>query len=253
MLITNFIGSSTLFSAEMSIDFNNKNLSANIRNINLPVNLLLLELKSGLPNYVNLIVIVGNERESIYQYSLSLIVTYDLWDEHYMVNRFDPTGHKKVNIKGDQELLVYLANHQLRNFVDLSKITNTKVLTLSYRILFNPVKAERIKKIKNWIRTSNGFDELDEEDNDSGELNSSVLASRRSTNTNSNRPPITDANGNRLDFSGGTPSVSSGPRFQKLFDKILEQNMSGDSVAADWKSEVVSKTFSLTELINEKP
>jgi hypothetical protein len=235
-------GLRTTLASEINLTLSNGRLSATIKGVKFPVGEVLQEMKSGLPNRVNLIVSLDDKNSNLHRRSISYFVTYDLWDENYQIISSTHQSHNQNKIKGDSQLIEFLSNYELPNLLLVSDQKLTGTMTLTYRLIFNPVDNERVAKIKNWIQTSQGFEVQVNNDVYVGGANIPRLGVGSGT-------AINEGNSARTNNS----LISSGPRFQKLFDKILEQNMSEDTIAAQWKSQLFVETFSLATVKNEKP
>lgn len=209
--------------SEVSLQVTEGGLSLSIKNVDFPIEKIMQEMKSGLPNRVNLMVSIDNKRGNITRRSQVYEIVYDLWDENFKVASHLSGGTVNEVIKSDKLLIAFLSNYSLPGIIKLPSTNNNSDLTITHRVIFNPIDNERIKKIKDWIQTSQGF-EVSEEKQQGNNFAAPVATSRT----------LASPQGPRGIAQGAT---SSGPRFKKLFDKILEQNMSADSVAALWKSE----------------
>ncbi|TQV89672.1 hypothetical protein [Aliikangiella coralliicola] len=220
-------------------------LTSYLLEIEYPERLVYQELKSGLPNMIDFIIKLKDETSQISRQKFSLIITYDLWDEHYSISRLDSGSLTQQLVKDENELKNAISNIAFADFYTFGKRPSTdaqlnKEYSISIQVLFNPVRAERVKKILNWIRTSNGYDEVNEQ-------SEFTLASRQSA---ASKPPSNPVNIIAGDSHKRTVN-SGGPRFQKLFDKILEQQMSDDQTSAQWKSQVITQSFTLKSLARE--
>ena len=226
--------------AELSVSVSEPSLTLAVNNIEYPKDLLEKELKSGLPNDINLIVSIEQQGKPIYGTTVNYKITYDLWDEIY-----------QVRIQGAEHVLTEcrVAQNDITEFMTSFTITSKEAFQLlgleqSYlaqvRILVNPVKTERINKIKTWIANSQGHT-VDSEANNNSLLvaNTTPVSQHQSSQSAVNRPTF-------------TPTVGSArPRFQKLFDQILEQYIREDEIPALWSSEVLTAEFSLDPLTND--
>jgi hypothetical protein len=248
VVLLNTLITAPLFAANISLHVVGNKLNAKVDNIKYPKALLMREMKSGLPNVLEMIMELAGTSgfETIVQ--LRYIITYDLWDEHYLVTSSKHGTQEKKTFKTDAQLLHWLSSVNLNNINNDQIFANEKEVQLNFQSFFNPVKSERIKKIKSWISTSKGFDA-------SGEaLHANTNSSKQFTK---NPQTLVSGENSLLSrksavISSNSVPMSSGPRFQKLFDKILADHLSEDAIAAQWKSERLITTFTLESLLREK-
>jgi hypothetical protein len=235
----------------VSLDVNDLKISTS--NIDYPEGVLNRELKSGLPNTIDFLIRLSQNGTQVTQQVKRFSVVYDLWDEFYLIQEIGSEKIADVRIDSDIGLKNVLSSLDIIVPYQPNSFAPDIPIVVSTQIFFNPVQSQRIKKIQNWIRTSKGFDKIDNED----ELNS-----HSPSQLNSNPSSIHSLGGaTQQAVSNNTaPSSlnqvnaarpSSGPRFKKLFDKILEQHLSEDSIAAQWKSAPQIATFSIKDIQNE--
>ena len=231
MIVLSAIIAPQLFAEELQVSIVDDRLNLVVKEILYPEKELLLELKNGLPNELEFFLTLSQSQNVFYQHSVRYKITYDLWDEHFIVHN----SHKgtQQTVKTDQALFNFLSRISISDLYNLPEAKKNSPFNISYRLFFNPVKSEKIKKIQQWMRTSKGYS---------------------STSDSTVKPPSVYTRANQGITSGGqNPSFggslnSSGPRFQKLFDKILEEYMSDDAIAAQWKSKSKSHVIDLKEL-----
>ena len=245
LILLSFLTMPPVSAANVSLYFADKNLNVKVDNIHYPKELLMREMKSGLPNVLDMMIKLMGSDGLEFNVQQRYIITYDLWDEHYSVSVIEPNAKHSKIIKTDAELLLWLSSIQLNGLGIQQVLLNKDEFKLSFQTFFNPVKSDRIKRIQSWIRTSKGYDVPEDE------LNSNSIRSSQVTNNQLN---LVRENNSILanNTLGNKALVSSGPRFQKLFDKILEDHMSQDAVAAQWKSKRFVKTFTTEKLVREK-
>lgn len=233
LFLLSLIFSSQLSATEIRVMLLNNKISVGFDNISYPVKLFSQELKNGLPNVLDILVKIENQDRVLQQEIQSYVITYDLWDENYTLLRISAEEQKKLVLKNEKALMLYLSKMSTPDILDIDGYMRRESLTLSFQMFFNPIKEQRIEKIKSWIKTSY--------------VNSNQVNVAKGVNNISI---------NNLDVGQrvGTSSVaiiSNGPRFQKLFDKILEEYAKEDSVAAEWKSKPVTEIFTIESLLRE--
>ncbi|MFT4929461.1 MAG: hypothetical protein ACI8WB_005594 [Phenylobacterium sp.] len=241
LLLTLLLGA--IFSVKtQAIDIKPENLkgqlAVTVKSIPYPAQLD-AELDSGLPNTINVLLWLSDDSNDNGRLvaTVDYQVTYDLWDEVYLVNITTHAGGVTRHVvKTKTELLRRLSHITLTQVVDLNTLVSATNTSLSTQVIVNPVDGERIKKIHAWIANSKGFTHEPQDKRQSTSLTNTVA--------NSNRiAPVSGGVGASV-----TVTRSGGPRFQKLFDKILEQYMQTDEVPALWRSERVSQRLELQQL-----
>ena len=242
LLISSTLFISRSYATDISVSIDNHVISANILNINYNRNVMQEELKSGLPNELDVVLKMSSQNTVFHRYSLSFVITYDLWDEQYIVKRLDSKSSTRRVFSDENALFAYLENIEITGLYKFSNLSGNSPFLLTYRSFFNTVKSERIKRIRNWIRTSNGYKELESDDEQVTPIHSRPIAGS-----------VAIQHGIGAITKIQSPVTSSAPRFQKLFDKILEEHMSEESISAQWKSKPYSKIFYLERLSIEKP
>jgi len=233
----------------------NDALHISVDNINYPRNIIEQDINSGLPNNINLIISLTKNGQQRFFALVNYQITYDLWDEIYNVKISNDIYKKNITFE-NRDLLVKFISHL--NFISediLKKMGTTDIYQLKALVLVNPVKTERIKKIRAWIATSQGY--TYEHNSDEQVL---IAAARPAPVTSSVKVPVISRE--QVEGKIGTialqrrvaiaDSALARPRFQKLFDRILDQYMNPDEMPALWRSEQVSVDITQKSLINEK-
>lgn len=226
-----------------------------VNNIQYPQNIIEQDINSGLPNNINLIISLTRNGQQRFLTSVNYQITYDLWDEIYNVTINHADGVQKISFENSTLLVDFINNLTFTSGNILKEIDSTEVHQLKAMVLVNPVKTERIKKIRAWIATSQGY--TYEQNSDEQVL---IANARPAPVTSSIKVPVipreqvsgklgTIAHQRRVDISD---SAVARPRFQKLFDQILDQYMDPDEIPALWRSEQVSLDITQQSLINEK-
>ncbi|WP_448565023.1 hypothetical protein [Thalassotalea ganghwensis] len=223
----------------LNVKIDSGQLTAIITDINYPQSMLEKELNSGLQNNISVSIAVNQNKKNIHNCDLSFQITYDLWDENYVVTIKKNNGLRTTKLLGSSsEILVFLNTISVNCSEVLAKITKNDVYLFQAKVLVNPVKAKRIKRIKNWIATSRGHS-VDSDKNSNTQINESP------SNANLNEEQSVET----MSFPSQAPAR---PRFEKLFDKILQQYSGPDDVAYLWSSEVATLSVNLGALNDEK-
>ncbi len=224
--------------ADIKVTKHANHIYTKIERIHYPQKLLATELKSGLPNVIDIIILVNHNQKLIRQRSQSIMITYDLWDEHYQLTHISPRGTEKLIKKNESALFSYISSISDSTQISSRYFQHQQQLELSFQVIFNPIEGERVEKIKDWIRTSNGYDKTD---------NSKLLSTHHGKPIGNNLTP----NAIPVGADGLATISSSGPRFKKLFDKILDEYVTDDSIAAQWKSKVITQVIDFPSTDNE--
>ena len=230
---------------EISANISDGQLRAKVSDINYPTSLLEKELTSGLPNDISLLISLYQQDNKRFSASVNYQITYDLWDEIYTVHITGSNGlNTTIAVESKDKIIAYINEIVLPVGFEINNINTDASVQFKAQVLVNPVKTERIKKIKAWIATSQGYTPDLEQDTVKlavVPLNSASGNSLPLVNP-SNKPRITSAD-----------NVNSArPRFQKLFDQILEQYMISDEVPALWRSDVAIINVNSTKVSNEQ-
>jgi len=211
-------------------------LTAIITDINYPQSILKKELNSGLQNNISIFITINQNEMNVFNCHLSFQITYDLWDENYVVIINKNNGAQVTRIiNSSSEVLAFLNTIRVNCGDELSK---NETYTLQAKVLVNPVKAKRIKKIKNWIATSKGYTV------DSDKVSNTSINDELPNNTNINE-------GRNMGTMNFYSQASARPRFEKLFDKILQQYSGPNDIASLWSSEVATLLVDLETLKDE--
>lgn len=196
------------------------------------------ELNSGLQNNISIFIAFSQNEITVFNCHVSFQITYDLWDENYVVilNKNDNTRETKT-INNTSEILTFL--NTIRINCGEIQPQNERYL-LQAKVLVNPVKAKRIKKIKNWIATSQGYTaDAEKVSNIAIPLNAEPAK------------PVNVVGGRNNAVINLTNEASARPRFEKLFDKILQQYSGPNDVASLWSSETATIFVDLGALNDE--
>jgi len=239
--------SSFVHGIELLPRIKNHAMHISVNNINYPKNIIEQDINSGLPNNISLIISLTKNGQQRFLTSVNYQITYDLWDEIYNVTISHADGVQKVSFESSTLLVGFINNLTFTSANILKEIDSTEVHQLKAMVLVNPVKTERIKKIRAWIATSQGYTYEPERDE------KNILVTSNKTPIMSSGQ-ITGKEGKRvLKRKAGLADASIGrPRFQKLFDQILDQYMDPDEIPALWRSEQISLDITQQSLINEK-
>lgn len=237
------------------VKLNKDTLIISTSNINYPQDILNIELRSGLPNTIDLLIILSQNGIQLTQKIKRFSVTYDLWDEFYLIKELGSNKNNDVRVDSDKALKKALSSFDIFMPYD-SKLFDPEIpIAVSAQILFNPVQSQRVKKIQNWIRTSKGFDKFNNEDelnsDSSSQSNTSPSAINSVGRAGQQALASNTEIGSLSRLNAASSNPSSGPRFKKLFDKILEQNLSEDSIAAQWRSKPQTTIFAIKDEQNE--
>ncbi|MFT7431675.1 MAG: hypothetical protein ACI971_002143 [Colwellia sp.] len=227
---------------EISASIYDEHLMAKVNDINYPATLLDKQLTSGLPNNISLLFSLHQQDNKRFAVRLNYQITYDLWDEIYTVKITDSKGVSNINrVNSKAELIAFIEDIELPTGFAIKHFKADASFQLRVQILVNPVKTERIKKIKAWIASSQGY---------TPDLEQDIV--------NRSAVPILSAVGNNRalgNLNTTTPVDNSRfarPRFQKLFDQILEQYMNQNEVPALWRSDIAIININRSNLLNEK-
>lgn len=223
---------------ELSTDISEQKIKMQVSNINYPEEILAKQLNSGLPNNISALFSLQQANETVFVAKINYQITYDLWDEVYQLvisNSFDEPVSKVINSKA---LLMSMLNQiNFTSHEAFMQLQPKKHYEVKVKILVNPVASERINKIRAWIATSQGYSV----DPEKSQLNKPAPVSRGSINNQGINDPS-------IHFT----TSSARPRFQKLFDQLLEQHIAATDTPALWQSDVASINISLAIKSNEK-
>ncbi|SFC01486.1 hypothetical protein [Pseudoalteromonas denitrificans] len=233
--------SHTSFAITVKQSVKNEQLNIKMTDINYPKSILDKELNSGLPNNISLHLSASVQGEKVFIFTLNHQITYDLWDEIYIIktSTSEKSSHLEV-IKTASELREFISNIGMLSSNALKQLEPNVTYEINAQILVNPVNSKRIEKIQNWIATSQGY-------------------TYNSNESQHNRAPL--SNESRALKVGKIDNISNNssenlnaarPRFQKLFDQILEQYMSSDEVPALWRSKIIKNDINIQNLLDEK-
>lgn len=239
----------------VSVELDEEKLQISTSNINYPPDILNIELKSGLPNTIELLIILSQEGSPLIQKIKHFSVIYDLWDEFYLIHELGTDTSTDMRVDSDKALKKVLSSLDIVIPYDPKLFDPQIPITVSAQIFFNPVQSQRVKKIQNWIRSSKGFDKFSNEDelksDSSSPSNTSSSANNSAGRASQQTLGINTAVISLSPLSTAGSNPSSGPRFKKLFDKILEQHLSEDSIAAQWRSAPHTTKFAIKDIQNE--
>lgn len=197
-----------------------------VMRVPLPVDLVGREVDSGLPNNIVYLLSLRSNEQIIVERKIQYTVTYDLWEEdYYLTDNADCNEGYRIYKRKD-ELMDKLSSLDI---CDINPGTAKDGYILMIQTVFNPIKEDRIKEIQAWVS--------------GGELE--TQARRGPVDTSSRSQSVI------LDTAAGRQR-SRGPRFRKLFDKILEQYAENSDPVGQWRSEVVTVNFKLPEITDEE-
>lgn len=217
-----FIFSNKVISVEVKLSNKNSQSILIITDIKLPEDLLNSQLQSGLPNNISAIVRIYNDKKIIKKIIISSIIVYDLWDETYTLETINADKIVSKEYKSKTKLIedLKLINLAINNQTSNEHSINNK-LKISLQIIYNPVNEQKIKRIKDWIMASRGHSQ-------SGDFHI-ALDSREEL----------------------TLHPSNGLRFQKLFEKLVEDYVPDEGFSAQWKSDLEYVELKQIEVIHE--
>ena len=237
LMIVHLFSASVCFAIELSTHLNEQEMIISVRDINYPEQLLHKQLNSGLPNNISLLLSLKQNDNIISMLKYNYQITYDLWDEVYLVvesSIYNNSISKLIN--NETELMNQLnqLNFSSREFY--VKLQPKEQYQVTLQVLVNPVTAQRINKIRTWIANSQGHT-LDLEQNQQ------------------NKPPPVTVQPIVTKLTNPQNRVSSTrsgrPRFQKLFDQLLEQHLASAQMPALWRSDIISTSINLASSGNE--
>ena len=188
-----------------------------IRELHLPLTLH-NDLRSGLTSRILLQVDLLHKTDVLARRAVEIDVKYDLWDETFSVSTaIDNLTVSSRTYPRIEEVMEMLATVDIPQLFPVARIPAVNELTLTAKVLFNPVERERIEEIRRWVAE------------------------------NSRSPPA-----NSLNFGDDLPAPAPASDSRELFNKIFEQYAQGASVAAAFTEGATSKPFRLDTLQDEK-
>ena len=209
---------------ELKYAIENHLIFVELTNITYPEYLLTEEIKNGLPNKVDGVLKLLQRDELIKLVIINYDITYDLWEESYLIRVNGSTDRTPILLKEDDEINHFLSVIRFPPIPQSLIEADYSDILLTAEIAFNPIQSEKLKKIEDWMRKK-------------GEYNQNITAASTTIEKRSNSF-----------FSRGGNSTrdgifrSSGPRFKNLFDQILTEYMENSaSNAALWRSDTVQK------------
>lgn len=203
-----------------------KGVIIQIKNAPLPMDLLSHEIDSGLPNNIVYLLSFFSGDQALGVKTVKYMVIHDLWDENYRLekNLGDKTVRQVYKEKG--KLLKKLSGIEIKGF-DAALLGNEYILRI--QTVFNPIKIDRVKEVKDW------FD------------GRSMEAIQRNKLAEASSGPQTFGT-----KGADVTQISRGPRFKKLFNKILEQYAENSESVGQWRSKLVTVNFKLPEITDEE-
>jgi len=233
-------------SIEISARIADNKLIVIVDDIKYPNSIIDKELRSGLPNDISLILSINQQEKKIIAIRQNYQITYDLWDEIYTVKITKNTvANSTRRLKSHAELMAFINRIELNSKEAFAQLKTGMTYQLRGQVMINPVETERIDKIRAWIASSQGH-AIDPKAEKHAVVSLSSPSSVHSSPTNLDAKTIINQ-GKMLENIG-----SARPRFQKLFDQILEQYITSDQVPALWHSQVSTQRVNLTSLRSEK-
>jgi hypothetical protein len=203
-----------------------------VKDFQLPIAIVKKALVSGLPNHISMQFVLSADGNPFQRESIDYAVTYDLWDEMFMVQISQGMNQRHIVVNEMKLLLSELTNASL--VMDIPNHTEE----ISVQLVINPIEAARIKRIHRWIAHSKGH-EVDEQD----PQQVSSISNRQQTlspATFGNRPKTSTVSSlaeNTISVSSSAENVTK-PRFEKLFDRLLKEYADPNDIPALWKSAV---------------
>lgn len=223
---------------ELSADISEQQIKMQVSNVNYPEQALVKQLNSGLTNNISALLSLHQGDKTVFVAKINYQITYDLWDETYQLVITNSFGEPVSKVIDNKALLMSILNQlDFTSHEAFMQLQPQERYQVKVQIFVNPVASERINKIRAWIATSQGYSV----DPDKNQLNKAAPVTVKTiTNPKTNESITT--------FSASPAR----PRFQKLFDQLLEQHLASADTPALWRSEVASINISLANSINEK-
>lgn len=227
-----------LHAIELSVIKQKQQLAIHLTDIHYPNELLIKEVNSGLQSRFFSIITFEKAGEVFNQCSYSINVTYDLWDEHYLIEQIVDRGLVSSFVISDVKTVFNMLKN-LEIQCPLKDLQPEQNMLIKAQVFVNPVEHKRIEKIKTWINSSQGHKASKE-----STVNHADVGSNQSTIIN------VDGQSVKSIIKGSTVAVR--PRFEKLFDKILSQYAGPSDVVSLWKSSQASIKINLRQVKDEK-
>lgn len=220
-----------------------------LNNIQYPDTLWEKELTSGLPNTVDFISRIYRDDSELATRVKRFNITFDLWDEEFTVTELAPNGNlaDQWQVKNLDDVLIDL---KWKRVISVSSF-NLPPTTVQLQIALNPIQEERIQKIKEWTATSKGYtvdNGLTEAQSRNFSASGSIPQPTNSTAPSGNS--VGNVNATSGAGQANTTSIGSGPRFKKLFDKILDQTIQSNGLVAQWQSD--TELITIETIVNKE-
>ena len=238
LMIVSFVSGSICSAIELSTHITKQEVTIYVRDINYPEQMLQKQLNSGLPNNISMLLSLKQSDNIISMEKYNYKITYDLWDEVYLVVKSSSNNQPPSKVISNEIALMGMLNQlsvSSREFY--LQLQPKKQYQVTLQVLVNPVTTQRINKIRTWIANSQGHT-LDLEQ------------SQQNKSPPETGHPMTSQIANRQNKVSSTRSGR--PRFQKLFDQLLEQHLASVQMPALWRSDIASTDLSLVSSGNEE-
>lgn len=201
-----------------------------ISDIRYPKNIIEHELDSGLPNNFTVLFSLSENNKAMFASTANLQITYDLWDEVYHIQVLaDNVLMQERTITQKAALSKFINHLKIESVAMYSYLKPKQSYQINAQVLMNPVTTQRIEKIRRWIAKSQGYNDLSE----------------HNQHGHSQQPLGKTSAGDSPKVTNTGIGGSIRPRFQKLFDNIMEQYIELNETPALWKSEVANATIQL--------
>ena len=198
-------------------------LAGEIRSYEVPKNIFTKEIDSGLPNVFHIYLVFENRENIIGVETMEYSVTYDLWDEKYIVQIGNSIEKKTVTVGEKSGLFKLMSSVPDKSVVSIISGLSKGELLVKLRIAYNPVSKEKIEKIKSWVDGQETRSDINRGVIQDPAVRGDAETGEVSVNINTN-----------VNVNVGIQVSSNGPRFRGLFDRILEQRIEETQSLAQW-------------------
>lgn len=214
---------------EMRLVQNGSNVDVRIFELDLPMEQLEKDIKSGLSTILVATLITWKKNKLNSKVVMNLKIRYDLWDEAFYLQKTMGKDKSTQKMIKKSEVLNFVKSYTFPAVLSLEELRGNNEISFAFGLVMDPISKEKRQKVKKWLAQNQV----------------SIPSSQ----------PQTVGNSSSQATESSPPSVeptTKGAFNRGLFGQLLDSELGSGVDSGKWTYLSQKKSMSIKDLTNEK-